>query len=180
MNTPINQPWPEVHFIHLWIEIWIQNNVFYFWSICGIFCHWYYCKIICRFWSHLFSKQIHQWVFHELDVVIMIIADPFVSIHLSTWLSCFSCYRLCVQMFRRFCCQWLCECIAWRHDPMYLMQCFVLLHVCIYLHMWYIAWRHDPMYLRQCFVLLIYAHTCICDVLFGDMAPCIWASVLFY
>jgi hypothetical protein len=50
---------------------------------------------------------------------------------------------------------------AWPHVSKAL---FHIINVCIYVHMWYIAWRHDPMYLRQYFVLLMYACTCICEI----------------
>ena len=66
---------------------------------------------------------------------------------------------------------------AWPHVSK-AMFCFI--NICTYMHMWCIVWRHGPMYLSQCFVLSMYAHICICDVLLGDMTPCIWASVLFY
>ena len=94
---------------------------------------------------------------------------------------------------------------TWPHvsEPVF---CFI--NVCTYMHMWYIAWRHDPMYLSLCFVLLMYAHipacviycldawphvseavfriinvctyTCTCDTLLGDLTPCIWGSVSVY
>ena len=117
--------------------------------------------------------------------------------HVSKAMFCF--INICTYMH-----MW---CIVWRHGPMYLSQCFVLsmyahicicvmycletwphvseqvfyfINVCTYMHMWFIAWRHDLMYLSQCFVLLMHAHICICDILLGDMTPCIQGSVLYY
>ena len=175
------------------LEAWphVSKPVFRIINVCIIPAYVIYCL---EAWPH-----VSEAVFCIINVCIYY---AYVIYCLETWphvsepVFCF--INVCTYMHMWY--------IAWRHDPMYLSQCFVLLmyaHICIcdillgdmtpciwasvsifnvctYMHMWYIAWRHDPMYLRMCFVLLMYAHTCMCDILLGGMTPCIWGSVSFY